>query len=284
MLQPFDQLGLADQAAGAAASDIVALAHGLGAADRAMGREDVGDGVRRAPLQHDRDDLGDDIAGALQHDGVAYADVLAGDLVLVVEGGIADHHAADGHGREAGHGRQGAGAADLDVDALQHGGRLLRGELVGDGPAGATGDESEALLPVQPVDLVDHPVDVVAECRAVGLEGAINVQQSLRPRDAGRAGVGLEAPFSEAFQRPGLGVTEAIDRFPPGIGEELQGPARRDFRVLLSQRAGGEIAGVGVGAPALGLGRDVEGGEGLGRGIDLAPHLDPGRPAGTAKS
>ena len=53
--------------------------------------------VRRPALQHDRDDLRDHVAGALQHHGVADADVLAGDLVLVVQRGVLHQHAADIH-------------------------------------------------------------------------------------------------------------------------------------------------------------------------------------------
>ena len=46
-----------------------------------------------------------DVAGALQNDGVADADILAGDFVLVMQTGAADHHPADGHGLKIGHGR-----------------------------------------------------------------------------------------------------------------------------------------------------------------------------------
>src|SRR5690606_18658837 len=124
------------------------LAHGFRAADRADGGEGEGDGVGGAQVFDHADDLGDDVASALQDDGVADADVLAGDLVFVVQGGVAHHDAADGDGVQARDGGQGAGAADLDVDAFQHGRGLLRRELVGDGPTRASGDEAEALLPV----------------------------------------------------------------------------------------------------------------------------------------
>src|SRR5690606_21145449 len=174
VLQALDDLGVADQAAGAAALDLVPLAHGFGAADGADGWEDVGLGALGTQRIDHADDLGDDVPGALQDDGVADADVLAGDLVLIVQGGVADHDAADGDGMQAGDGGQGAGAADLNVDAFQHGRRLLRREFVGDGPTRASGDETEALLPVQPVDLIDHAVDVVAEATAVGLQRLID--------------------------------------------------------------------------------------------------------------
>jgi hypothetical protein len=100
---------------------------------RRSGRRRLG---ARGPLVgHELQDLRDDVAGALQDHRVADAQVAALDLVGVVERGVDDGDAADGHGAEAGDGGQGAGAADLDVDGLQDGARLLGGELVGDGPA-----------------------------------------------------------------------------------------------------------------------------------------------------
>ena len=198
MLQPLDDLGVADQAAGAAAAHLVPLAHRLGATDGAMGRKDVGRGVGGAAVQHDADDLGDDIPCALQGDGVADSHVLARDLVLIVQGRIAHDDAADGDGVQSRDGGQGAGTADLDVDPLQDGRCLLRRELVGDGPARAARDEAQTLLPVQAIDLVDHPVDVIAQGGAFPLQFAVNADQRLRPLDSLRAGVDAKAP---SFQR-----------------------------------------------------------------------------------
>ena len=280
MLEPFDQLGGADQPAGAATANLALRPHGLRTADRAVGREDVGEGVGGAFVGDHRDDLGDDVAGALQDHGVADAHVLARDLVLVVQGGVADHDAADGDGRKAGDGGEGAGAADLDVDAFQHGGRLLRRKFVRDGPAGAAGDEAEAVLPVEAVNLVDHAVDVIAELRAIGFEAVIDADQSIGALDAGRARIDREAPGFERLQRLGLRPGEWRRGLAPGVGEEAQGAPGRHRRVDLAQRSGGEVAGVGVGATAGRLGLRVEGGEGVVGGIDFAAHLDQGGPAG----
>src|SRR3546814_6424750 len=68
----------------------------LAAADRAVVREDIGLAVLRPLLLYDLDHLGNDVAGALNDDVVALADVLARDLVLVVQGGAHVHHPADG--------------------------------------------------------------------------------------------------------------------------------------------------------------------------------------------
>jgi hypothetical protein len=75
--------------------------------------------------------------------------------------------------------------------------------------------------------------------------------------------------------RPRTGAGQA-----PGIGEEPQRPLGADLRIDLAQRAGGEVAGIGVGALAGLEGGGVEGGEGLQLDIDLAADLDHVGPAG----
>src|SRR3954454_10934920 len=77
MLQPLARLRRADEPAGAAAHRVflagarVELAHRMAAAGRADRRELVGPRVRRALLEHDLEDLRDDVAGALHHDRIA---------------------------------------------------------------------------------------------------------------------------------------------------------------------------------------------------------------------
>ena len=61
---------------------------------------------------------------------------------------------------------------------------------------------------------------------------------------------------------------------PHRMGEEAQAPARRDARVLLAQRAGGRVPGIGEGLVAFGLHRLVEPGEVFFLHVDLAAHLD----------
>jgi len=150
---------------------------------------------------------------------------------------------------------------------------------VGDGPARAARDETQPLLPVQPVDLVDHPVDVIAEARAVGLQPAIDVHQSVDALDPDRARIDLEAPGFERRQRAFLGLREGRGSLAPGIGEEGEGAARRDLGIDLAQGAGGEVAGVGVGAAPFRFRRRVEGREAFVGGIDFAPDLDQVGPA-----
>src|SRR5690606_14293163 len=130
---------------GAAAHRLALLALGLAAADRAVIGEDVRLAALRALRLHYLDDLRNDVTGALDDHVVTLANVLAGNLILVVQRGAGDHHAADGDRLQVGDRRQRAGAADLDGDLVQDGLRLLGGELVGDGPARGAADEAEAL-------------------------------------------------------------------------------------------------------------------------------------------
>ena len=134
MLQPLARLRRADEAAGAAAHRVllagarIDLAHRMAAAGRADGRERVGLRIRRALVEHHVEHLRDHVAGALDHDRVADADVDAApdrlavaadaaDVVLVVQRGVRHHDAADRHRLELGERVERAGAADIDLDA-----------------------------------------------------------------------------------------------------------------------------------------------------------------------
>src|SRR5581483_3792484 len=120
----FDLRG-ADQPAGAAAHRFAGRAQRRAATDGTVLGVDVLLRALRPFLRNNGDDLRNDVAGALQDDGVADAHVLAFDLVLVVQRGVAHQHAADIHRLQACDRRERAGAADLDVDPFQHGYRLL---------------------------------------------------------------------------------------------------------------------------------------------------------------
>ena len=85
--------------------------------------------------EHRPDDLGDDVAGLAQDDGVAGADVLALDLVGVVQGGVLDRRAGDPGRLHHAVRRHPARAADVDPDLEQLGVDLLGRVLERDRPA-----------------------------------------------------------------------------------------------------------------------------------------------------
>ena len=101
--QPLQRLGRANQTAGAAAHRLPLLPHRVAAALRADGGRVERLALRRPLLLDHADDLRDHVAGPLHHHPVAGADVLAGDLVLVVEGRAGDGDAADVDRLQLGH-------------------------------------------------------------------------------------------------------------------------------------------------------------------------------------
>ena len=137
MFEALDRLSRADEAAAAAPSGFTFLTHRLAAAFRTDMRELERFRILWPPRLHDADDLRDDIAGALDDDGVAFADVLALDFVLIVQGGAADDDAADGDRLELRNRRQRAAPAHLDTDFLEHGLCLLRANLCATAQRGA---------------------------------------------------------------------------------------------------------------------------------------------------
>ena len=171
MLQPLDPLRRADQAAGAADVDLALLGDRLAVAFGAM----VGEDVRLALLIAGQilDHLRDDVAGALDAHPIADAQAQPRDLVAVVERDVGDHHPADPDRLQPPDRGQLAGAADLDVDRFQRRLGLLRREFVRQAPARRPRDEAQSLLPVEPVDLVDHPVDVERQVGALMLDQAV---------------------------------------------------------------------------------------------------------------
>ena len=82
----------------------------------ALGQHDRRRRVRGPALRQHAHHLGDHIAGAPHHHGVADTHILARDFVHVVQRGVADGDAADEHRLEPRHRRQRAGAADLEFD------------------------------------------------------------------------------------------------------------------------------------------------------------------------
>ena len=80
-----------------------------------------------------------------------------------MQGGIAHRDAADEHRRQPRHRRHGAGAADLELDRLDHRQFFLRRKLVRNRPARCARDETKRLLVSDTVDLEHHAVDVIGE-------------------------------------------------------------------------------------------------------------------------
>ncbi len=261
MLQLLDRLRRADEAARTTAHRLALLADRVRAADRAFLGEGVGPAVRGAAGEVHILDLGDHVARAIDRHPVADADVApladrlaaavaAGDVVLVVQCRIGDDDAADGDGQQARDRGQRAGAADLDVDAFEPGRRPLRRKLVRQRPARRRRAKAEPRLQVEPVELVDDAVDVIAQRRAPRLDLAILRQHLAEPLAAAHQRVGRKAERGEPGDRLALGRAERFADRAPGIGEEAQRPGGGDRRIELAQAAGGGVARIGEGLAA----------------------------------
>src|SRR6185437_7180714 len=151
-------------------------------------------------------------------------------------------HAADGERLELGERRELAGAADLDVDIEERGLRLLRREFVRDRPAWRTRDETETLLKIEAIDLVDDTVDVITEIGALAFDVAIEFEDFLRRVAARYPRIDLEAPRFERLQHVPLRIGGHLARLAPGIGEEVQRPRRCHRGIELAHRARRRVA------------------------------------------
>ena len=111
--------------------------------------------------------LGDHVPGLADHHGVADQHTLALDLRRVVQRRLADRGAGDLDRLHEGERRHPAGAADVDLDVEQFGGRFLRRVLVGDRPARRPRGRAEPPLQCHVVDFDHHTVDFVLDVVAV---------------------------------------------------------------------------------------------------------------------
>ena len=89
------------------------------------------------------DHLGDHVAGPLDDHAVALADVLAADVVLVVQRRERHGHPGDVDRLEHGVGVHRAGAADVQPDVQERGQRRRGRELEGDGPTRVAPDRAQ---------------------------------------------------------------------------------------------------------------------------------------------
>ena len=168
------------------------------------------------------EDLRDHVARALQQHRVADPHILAGDLVLVVQRGAGDQHAAHVHGGEPGHRRQRAGAADLDQDVLQHGGGLLGRELPGGRPARRATDEAEPASAVRGRRLCRprRRCRRASEARTLGHVAPGTLLPPPRRRAACECSLTVEPPGAEPVEIAGMGRGHGGARTSLRVGEQ----------------------------------------------------------------
>ena len=239
------------------------------------GRRHGEDALAAVAQAHDRrDHLGDDIARALDDDRVADADVLAVDVLLVVERRHLDARPADDDRLEHGEGVERARAAHVDGDVEELRRALLGRELEGDGPAGLAPDDAEPVPLFGVVDLDDDAVDVVVEALAALPPPGHAPGNLVEVGVALRVGVDGEAEGGEPLEPLDLARGERPLAPADLVDVEGERPLGGDGRIELADGAGGGVAGVGEErfAPLGALG--VHALEAALRHVDLAAHLE----------
>ena len=92
--------------------------------------------ISGSQLGHGASDLRNDVSCTFDNHRISDADVLAKDLVFVVQGGAGDFNAVNANRLQYGYRSQGSSSANGNDDILQPCDPLRSGELTGDGPAG----------------------------------------------------------------------------------------------------------------------------------------------------
>ena len=187
---------------------------------RALEAQSLGDRLP-PPIEAHPHDLGNHVSGTLDHDAVADPDILAFDLVLIVERGVRDRDAADPDGSQARDRGQGAGATDLDLDAFEHG-LAAGGELEGDGPARGPGEAAELGLLVESVDLEDRAVDLDGQLPAAALEGLVEGDGRVHALAGPDLGADEESPVAETVEDLGLAFDFGRAPLLEAVGTELE--------------------------------------------------------------
>ena len=186
-------------------------------------------------------DLGDDVAGALDHHAVSLAHVEAMHLVEVVERRALHRRAAHEDRRERRDRREHAGAADIDEDVLDRRRRLFGGELERGRPARVVRNKAELLLILDAVDLHDDAVGAVIELLPF-LSPLVHEREDridLLRRTPVR--IGADAEIAQTLEQLRLRCdVETGGR----IREEREVPFRRGRGVQLAHRTRGRVAGV----------------------------------------
>src|SRR3954447_667991 len=217
--------------------------HDAGAAERALLRhlERLRAGL---VLAGRTDDLRDDVARALHDDHVAFADVLAVDVLLVVQGRARHGDAADLDRLQQRPGIECARAADANEDPVQARRRRHRRPFERARPAWTLVQRTESALLLERVHLDHDAVDLVVELDALLLPVRARTRDRLDRVVQLRERIRAEAVLAQPLQRVPVPVRRQALLVPETVNPDRERAARGDRRVLLAERAGGRVARV----------------------------------------
>ena len=229
---------------GAVPGGFALVAHQWRATFGAATDELDGLGYDGALVQVHAHDLRDDLATFLYIDMVANVQVEGADEVLVVQRGATHRGTGQLHRLHVGHGGHSARPPHLVGHFQQASARSLGLELIGNGPTGALGRESERALLSQTVHFQHDAVGSHRQVLALRVPVGYEVENFLNRLHLAHAFADLEAPLPR-----GLEVLEvALGR--QLLAQEIvqvgiQPASGHHAAVLTLQRAAGSIAWIG---------------------------------------
>ena len=221
---------------GAAARDgfIFRFAHRRAAYRAARGQHEAVR-VARTFIDDYLHDFGYDVAGPPHHHRIAHPYVLALHFVVIVQCCVGDGHSADEHRLQPRYRRQRARAADLDVDTVDHGRRLLGRKLMGKRKARCARHEAQLILGRQIINFIDDTVDVERESGAAGAHRMVIIEHPRHTPHHLALGSHRKTKLGKPLKHARMPAQPAVDRRTGPVGIKRETARRRDTRIELAQ-------------------------------------------------
>ena len=245
MFKPLNSLRRTGQTPGTAPDGFVFFSDGMSAAFRT----DLGklkfDRIGTALFFQNLDDLRNNVAGSLNDNRIADADVFAFYFILIVKRSVRNDDAADVDRFQIGNGGQGAGAADLNSDVVDAGYGPLSRKFMRCRPAWRSCQVSESFLQGPAVDLVNNSVDIVRQVGAYGQQIRVTLFEAFGVGTETVVGIGRKTPALKKKKKFALRLPWYFRQFSPGIGEKAEFALSGYRSVKLPERPGRRVARIG---------------------------------------
>ena len=111
--------------------------------------------------RHYAHDFGNHIAGTPDVDLVANTNILALDLIHIMQGRVTDSNTTNEHRLQSGNGCNGSSTANLKIHICDKCNFFLGRKFMGNGPAWCTCNKTKPLLQAYLINLVDNTIDIV---------------------------------------------------------------------------------------------------------------------------
>ena len=137
---------------------------------------------------------------------------------------VGHNDAAHRYWGQATHGRQLAGPAHLNIDKLKRCFGLFSGKFMRNRPTRGFCDKAKPFLPLKPVNLVDHAVNIIGQVRALTFDAGIMGQRIIAMRHADEQWRHGHAPRRDGGHDAALGLGWQATDLAPSVRKEPQRP------------------------------------------------------------